>query len=70
MDFEKLNKLSCSFNTWCNFLQENAVMTSNMCFACYEDEILPPFVGDIECIEFKDNKRVTPRTFDKRRLYL
>ena len=32
MDFEKLNILSCTFNTWCDFLQENAVITSN--FAC------------------------------------
>lgn len=62
------------FNSWrtrefiCNRIVELDDLF--MCFASYEDEILPPFVGDIDCIEFKDNKRVTPRTFDKRRLYL
>jgi hypothetical protein len=32
MDFEKLHTLSCTLNTWCVFLHENTVITSN--FAC------------------------------------
>jgi hypothetical protein len=62
------------FNSWrtrefiCNRIVESDALF--MCFASYDDEILPPFVGDVGCIEFKDNKRVTPKTFDKRRLYL
>lgn len=62
------------FNSWrtrefiCNRIVERDDLF--MCFASYDGETLPPFIGDIDCIEFKDNKRVTPRTFDKRRLYL
>lgn len=60
------------FNSWrarefiCNRIVEREDLF--MCFASYEGEILPPFVGDVGCIEFKDNKRITPKTFDKRRL--
>lgn len=32
MDFEKLHTLSNALNTWCVFLNENTVITSN--FAC------------------------------------
>ncbi len=32
MDYEKLHDLSCSFKTWCNFLLENAVITSNFAY--------------------------------------
>lgn len=62
------------FNSWrarefiCNRITECEDLF--MCFANYYGAMLPPFIGDIDCIEIKDNKRVTPRTFDKRRLYL
>lgn len=45
MDYEKLHALSCSVNTWCNFLLENAVITSNFASMLFnkfsnEDDIL------------------------------
>ena len=59
------------FNSWrtrefiCNRIVERDDLF--MCFASYDGETLPPFAGNIDCIEFKDNKRVTPRSFDNRR---
>lgn len=57
------------FNSWrareflCNIITEKYFM----CFASYDGETLPPFIGDPEIREFNGDNRVTPRTFDKRR---
>lgn len=57
------------FNSWrareffSNYFPEQYFM----CFATYDGETLPPFVGDLDVIEWKGDNRVTPRTFDKRR---
>ena len=59
-------------NSWrareflCNIIPEKYFM----CFASYDGETLPPFIGDPDVREWNGNNRVTPRTFDKRRLYL
>lgn len=60
------------FNSWrtrefiCNIIAEKYFM----CFAYYDGETLPPFIGDSSVMEMYGDKRVTFRTFDKRRLYL
>lgn len=58
------------FNSWrarefvCNIIPEKYFM----CFASYDGETLPPFIGDPDVMEFCQNDvRVTPRSFDKRR---
>ena len=57
------------FNSWrarelvCNIIPEKFFM----CFASYDGETMPPFVGSLDVMEWKDGKRVTPRSFDKRR---
>lgn len=60
------------FNSWRarEFICNRIVESEDFFMCSYDGETLPPFAGDIECIEFKNNKRVTPRTFDKMRLYL
>ena len=57
------------FNSWrareffSNYFPEQYFM----CFATYDGETLPPFIGDPEIIEWNGDNRVTPRTFDNRR---
>lgn len=63
------------FNSWrarefmCNYIEEHFFMT----FSVYDFNILPPYSGDIDIVESKTINgkyyRITPRTFDKRRLY-
>lgn len=58
------------FNSWrarefvCNIIPEKYFM----CLATYDGEILPPFVGDFDVMAWNGDNRITPRTFDKRRL--
>ena len=57
------------FNSWrarefiCNIIPEKYFM----CFATYDGEIMPPFVGDIDIMAWNGDNRITPRSFDKRR---
>lgn len=57
------------FNSWlarefvCNIIPEKYFM----CFASYDGETLPPFVGDLGVRVWNGDNRVTPRTFDNRR---
>ena len=56
-------------NSWrarefiCNIITEKYFM----CFATYEGETLPPFIGDFDVMEWNGDNRITPRTFDNRR---
>lgn len=57
------------FNSWrarefiCDIIPEK----NFMCFATYDGETLPPFVGYFDVMEWHGDNRITPRTFDNRR---
>lgn len=58
------------FNSWrarefiCNIIPEKYFM----CFATYDGETMPPYVGDLDIMEWNGDNRITPRSFDKRRI--